>query len=62
MSEITLTCQGQHKTYASRQAAEADGVLAWAVRCVRGEDGLFHAFERMDDYRAFKLLSPTNYR
>ena len=62
MPEITLECQGRHETYASRDAAEADGALAWAVRIVRGEDGRFHAFEREDDYKAFKQLSPTNYR
>lgn len=62
MLEITLECQGQHKTYASRDAAEADGALTWAVRIVRGEDGRFHAFASMDDYREFKKLSPTNYR
>lgn len=62
MPAITLTCQGRHQVYATFEAAEADGVLTWAVRCVRGEDGLFHAFERMDDYREFKKLSPTNYR
>ncbi len=54
--------KGKHKTYASRQASEADNVWAWAVRCVRGEDGKYHAFEREDDYKAFKQLSPTNYR
>lgn len=62
MPEITLECQGQHRTYASRQAAEDDGALTWAVRIVAGEDGRYHAFERMDDYREFKKLSPTNYR
>jgi hypothetical protein len=62
MPGITLTCQGKHKTYATRAAAEADGVWTWAVRCVLGEDGRIHAFERMDDYREFKKLSPTNYR
>ncbi len=35
---------------------------AWAVRCVRGEDGRYHAFELESDYREFKKLSPTNYR
>ena len=59
---IQLRCKGKHKTYATRQAAEDDGALAWAVRIVRGEDGKYHAFERMDDYKAFKALSPTNYR
>lgn len=62
MPEITLTCKGEHKTYASRQESEADGVWSWAARCVRGEDGKYHAFEREDDYREFKKLSPTNYR
>jgi hypothetical protein len=62
MPEITLACQGKHQTYATRQAAEDDGVWAWAVRVVWGEDGRIHAFERMDDYREFKKLSPTNYR
>lgn len=62
MPEIKLHCQGKHKTYASRDAAEADGALAWAVRIVRGEDGQFHAFASEDDYKAFKKLSPTNYR
>jgi hypothetical protein len=59
---IQLRCKGKHKTYATRQAAEDDGALAWAVRIVRGEDGKYHAFEREDDYKAFKKLSPTNYR
>lgn len=59
---IQLRCQGEHKTYASRDEAEADGALAWAVRIVRGEDGKYHAFASMDDYREFKKLSPTNYR
>lgn len=59
---IKLHCRGKHKTYASRQAAEDDGVRDWAVRCVRGEDGLYHAFASMDDYREFKRVSPTNYR
>ena len=36
--------------------------LTWAVRIVRGEDGRFHAFASEDDYKAFKQLSPTNYR
>jgi len=62
MPEITLECQGRHETYATRDAAEQDGAYAWAVRVVMGEDHLFHAFEREDDYRAFKKLSPTNYR
>lgn len=62
MAEIELKCKGQHKTYATRDAAEAAGALTWAVRVVMGEDGLFHAFEREDDYREFKQLSPTNYR
>lgn len=62
MLEITLECQGQHKTYATRQAAETDGAHTWAVRIVRGEDGRVHAFAREDDYKAFKKLSPTNYR
>ena len=59
---IQLRCKGKHKTYATRQSAEADGAQTWAVRIVRGEDGRYHAFEREDDYKAFKKLSPTNYR
>ncbi|MBK8800386.1 MAG: hypothetical protein IPM07_30715 [Anaerolineales bacterium] len=62
MSEIKLRCNGKHRTYATRDAAESDGALTWAVRIVAGEDGRYHAFERMDDYREFKKLSPTNYR
>lgn len=62
MPEITLECQGRHKTYTTRDAAEADGALTWAVRIVLGEDGRFHAFANEDDYKAFKQLSPTNYR
>ena len=62
MSEITLACQGRHEVFATRQAAEAAQWWTWAVRCVLGEDGRIHAFERMDDYREFKKLSPTNYR
>lgn len=62
MPEIKLRCKGKHRTYATRQAAEADGAPTWAVRIVRGEDGRYHAFEREDDYREFKKLSPTNYR
>lgn len=62
MAEIKLHCKGKHHTYATRQAAEADGARAWAVRIVRGEDGQFHAFASEDDYKAFKKLSPTNYR
>ena len=60
--EIKIRCKGKHKTYKSRQESEADGVWSWAVRCVRGEDGLLHAFAGEDDYREFKKLSPTNYR
>jgi len=62
MTEIKLTCQGRHQTYATRDAAEADGAHTWAVRIVRGEDGRYHAFAKEDDYKAFKQLSPTNYR
>ena len=54
--------KGKHRIYATRAAAESDNVWTWAVRCVRGEDGKYHAFEREDDYRVFKKLSPTNYR
>ena len=59
---IELRCKGRHEVYATRQAAEAYGVLEWAVRVVRGEDGKYHAFASEDDYKAFKKLSPTNYR
>ncbi len=54
--------KGKYKTCPTWQAAEADNVESWAVRCVRGEDGKYHAFASMDDYREFKKLSPTNYR
>ncbi len=59
---IKIHCKGKHKTYKTRQESEADEVWTWAVRCVRGEDGKYHAFEREDDYREFKKVSPTNYR
>ncbi len=62
MTTIKLRYQGKHKIYASRQESEADKVWTWAVKCVRGEDGKYHAFASMDDYREFKKLSPTNYR
>lgn len=54
--------KGKYKVYASRQASEADQVWKWAVKCVRGEDGKYHAFASMDDYREWKKSSPTNYR
>jgi hypothetical protein len=59
---INISCKGKHRTYATRQEAEDAGALKWAVRIVGGEDGKYHAFEREDDYRAFKKVSPTNYR
>jgi hypothetical protein len=59
---INFSCWGRHRTYATRREAEDAGALTWAVRIVRGEDGKYHAFEREDDYRAFKKVSPTNYR
>ena len=59
---INLRCKGRHEVYASRAAADADGARTWAVRIVRGEDGKYHAFASEDDYKAFKKLSPTNYR
>jgi len=62
MSEIKLRCNGKHRTYATRQVAEAAGAYSWAVRVVMSEDGRFHAFASEDDYKAFKQLSPTNYR
>ncbi len=55
-------CKGKYKVYPTRQASEADKVWTWAVRCVRGEDGKYHAFASEDDYRAWKKTSPTNYR
>ncbi len=60
--EIKIKCMGKHRIYDSRKKSEDANVWKWAVRCVRGEDGLYHAFEREDDYRAFKKVSPTNYR
>ena len=64
MSEknIRISCKGKHRIYSSRPESEAAQWWKWAVRCVRGEDGKYHAFESEDDYRAFKKLSPTNYR
>ena len=62
MAEIKIRCKGKHKVYNTRAESEAAKVWTWATRCVRGEDGLYHAFERMDDYREFKKISPTNYR
>jgi hypothetical protein len=59
---IHIHCKGKHKTYATRRAAEDDGVWAWAVRVVTGEDHQIHAFESEEDYRNFKKVSPTNYR
>ena len=59
---IKLRCKGRHEVFDSRQESETANVWKWAVRCVRGEDGKFHAFASMDDYREFKKLSPTNYR
>jgi hypothetical protein len=59
---IKLRCKGRHEVFTSRKESESAKVLRWAVRCVRGEDGKYHAFALESDYREFKKSSPTNYR